>query len=244
MTTESSLNQKSRRCHQMETTGTKQKLALLSYACSAGGGPSPGWGQALAAVTDPSKQRTPSLVMPTQLRAFIVHWHAAKLALLRPSFTLRAQWPAIQLRYSNGDDARCWRRVRFLRLQQIKVTADAPQSSFRWRGALHETGESLCFLADHVTLCWWYGVRQTFRQFQYHLVYLSHPQLHYRRFTHTSLRVRARNAKQMELTGNRRPGNHGSFEWRSYLILQVARLREDSLQTDGCAICGSNCCDI
>lgn len=31
----------------------------------------------------------------------IVHWHRAKLALLRLSFTLQALKPAIQLRYSN-----------------------------------------------------------------------------------------------------------------------------------------------
>lgn len=59
---------------------------------------------------------------------------------------------------------------------------------------------------------------QIFQRRLHHLLYLSHPRLHYRCFTHTSHRVRALKTKQMEPLWNRRHANHGSFDWRTYLI--------------------------
>lgn len=59
---------------------------------------------------------------------------------------------------------------------------------------------------------------QIFKWRLYHLLYLSHPHLHYRCFTHTSHRVRALKTKQMEPLWSRRHANHGSFDWRTYLI--------------------------
>lgn len=104
-----------------------------------------------------------------------------------------------------------------------------------------------CFLADHMTPCCTvaYALDQTFKQSLHHLVYLSHPQLHYCCFTHTSHCVRALKTKQMELVGNRRHANHGSFDWRSYLIIQPSgHLGEESIQAAYCTICVSNCYNI
>lgn len=90
-----------------------------------------------------------------------------------------------------------------------------------------------------------YAMEQTFKQSLHHLVYLSHPQLHYCCFTRTSHCVRALKTKQMELVGNRRHANHGSFDWRSYLIIQPSgHLGEDSVHAAYCTICVSNCYNI
>lgn len=62
------------------------------------------------------------------------------------------------------------------------------------------------------------SLEQIFKRRPHHLLYPSHPRLHYRCFTHKSHRVRALKTKQMEPLGNRRHANHGSFDWRTYLI--------------------------
>lgn len=90
-----------------------------------------------------------------------------------------------------------------------------------------------------------FDLDQTCKHSLYHLVYLSHPQLHYCCFTHTSHCVRALKTKQMELVGNRRHANHGSFDWRSYLIIQPSgRLGYKSIHAPHCTICVSNCCSF
>lgn len=87
-----------------------------------------------------------------------------------------------------------------------------------------------------------YALDQTFEQSLHHLVYLSHPQLHYCCFTRTSHCVKAPKTKQMELVGNRRHANHGSFDWGSCLIIQPSgHLGEDLMQAAYCTICVSNC---
>lgn len=90
-----------------------------------------------------------------------------------------------------------------------------------------------------------YALEQTSKQSLHHLVYLSHTQLHYCCFTHTSHCVRALKTKQMERAGNRRHANHGSFDRRSYLIIQPSgHPGRDSVHAAYCTICVSNCYNI
>lgn len=222
----------------------------------------PGWGQTLAAMTDPSKQRRLSLPMWTPAWALpaavswgllcIVHWHPAKLTLPLLSFTLWALKPAIQLRHTNF--------VMHASRDAFKRSPSPEELAFKWLRASVQRGSSKlratrrqplwnCFCHAFLQTIWHravqYALDQTFEQSLHHLVYLSRPQLHYCCFTHTSHCVRALKTKQMERAGNRRHANHGSFDWRSYLIIQPSgHLGDDSIHAAYCTICVSNCYKI
>lgn len=98
-----------------------------------------------------------------------------------------------------------------------RATAEALHSSGRYR----DNGQLLpeLFLTWVLTAGMTPSAREQILQRRlHHLLYLSHPRLHYCCFTHTSHRVRALKTKQMEPLWNRRHANHGSFDWRTYLI--------------------------
>lgn len=78
-----------------------------------------------------------------------------------------------------------------------RATAEAPHSS--GRSGNNEQLLPELFLTWVLTAGLTPSAReQIFQRRLHHLLYLSHPRLHYRCFTHTSHRVRALKTKQME----------------------------------------------
>lgn len=153
------------------------------HAGAGGGYRRPGWGQTPATMTDPSKQRTPSLLMWMPARAAPAaesrgplctgHWRRAKPAPLLLSFTLQALKPAIQLRRSNFRHARfrsCFINVvegegwgRGARIRFHTIHLDEEGTSARRLCEVKSDGgvgrqplwNCFChaFLADHMTPC-------------------------------------------------------------------------------------------